>query len=167
MSTNTSSLVPPRFRIIRLFTSCIPCFPRRPRRTASGVTELMHDSSSQSITQSTSPVSRSAKPAPPAPAPVVAPPPPPSQPSPVPTSSSSNTNTNRSVSHPAPTANGNHASAQKTKKKTDAPVDPALMYESLKSRIAALEEEEVIEEEEERRFSTCVRSVPIMPSSSL
>lgn len=26
------------------------------------------------------------------------------------------------------------------------------MYESLKSRIAALEEEEVIEEEEERRF---------------
>lgn len=42
--------------------------------------------------------------------------------------------------------------AQKAKKKNDAPVDPAAMYESLKSRIAALEEEEVLEEEEERRF---------------
>jgi len=28
------------------------------------------------------------------------------------------------------------------------------MYESLKNRIAALEEEEVLEEEEERRFGT-------------
>ncbi len=29
------------------------------------------------------------------------------------------------------------------------------MYESLKNRIAALEEEEVLEEEEERRYGTC------------
>jgi hypothetical protein len=38
------------------------------------------------------------------------------------------------------------------KKKPEPPVDPAAMYESLKNRIAALEEEEVIEEEEEKRF---------------
>lgn len=44
-------------------------------------------------------------------------------------------------------------STQKGKKKNEpAPVDPATMYESLKNRIAALEEEEVLEEEEERRF---------------
>jgi hypothetical protein len=41
---------------------------------------------------------------------------------------------------------------QKGRKKTETPVDPAAMYESLKNRIAALEEEEVIEEEEERQF---------------
>lgn len=36
------------------------------------------------------------------------------------------------------------------------------MYESLKNRIAALEEEEVLEEEEERRFGTfsCVNLPP-------
>ncbi|KAJ7170178.1 hypothetical protein C8R46DRAFT_1091444 [Mycena filopes] len=50
----------------------------------------------------------------------------------------------------APGVNGHHA---KGKKKNDTPVDPATMYESLKSRIAALEEEEVLEEEEERRFA--------------
>nr|GAT57443.1 predicted protein [Mycena chlorophos] len=41
----------------------------------------------------------------------------------------------------------------KTKKKPDTPVDPATMYESLKNRIAALEEEETLEEEEERKFT--------------
>ncbi|KAF5388576.1 hypothetical protein D9757_004705 [Collybiopsis confluens] len=51
--------------------------------------------------------------------------------------------------HPPPLPNGTH----KPKKKPDAPVDPVTMYESLKSRIAALEEEEVLEEEEERRFA--------------
>jgi hypothetical protein len=53
--------------------------------------------------------------------------------------------------------NGNHAThAQhgRGKKKADTPVDPAQMYESLKNRIAALEEEEVLEEEEERQFGT-------------
>ncbi|CDO73002.1 hypothetical protein BN946_scf185007.g56 [Trametes cinnabarina] len=50
--------------------------------------------------------------------------------------------------------NGAHAPAQKGKKKaTDQPVDPSQMYETLKNRIAALEEEEVHEEEEERRFA--------------
>ncbi|KAJ7193309.1 hypothetical protein GGX14DRAFT_588990 [Mycena pura] len=48
-----------------------------------------------------------------------------------------------------PPVNG-HA---KGKKKNEVPVDPATMYESLKNRIAALEEEEVLEEEEERRFA--------------
>lgn len=71
------------------------------------------------------------------PAPLVSPPLPPAQSS-VPT---------RPPSHP-PAVNG----TQKPKKKNDAPVDPAAMYESLKNRIAALEEEEVLEEEEERRF---------------
>ncbi|THH17368.1 hypothetical protein EW146_g3418 [Bondarzewia mesenterica] len=53
----------------------------------------------------------------------------------------------------APAVNGTHH-AQKGKKKNEpAPVDPATMYESLKNRIAALEEEEVLEEEEERRFA--------------
>lgn len=51
-----------------------------------------------------------------------------------------------------PTSNGQN---QKNKKKAEpAPVDPAVMYESLKNRIAALEEEETHEEEEERRFGT-------------
>ena len=35
-------------------------------------------------------------------------------------------------------------------------MDPAAMYESLKSRIAALEEEEEFVEEEERRFGACI-----------
>jgi hypothetical protein len=52
--------------------------------------------------------------------------------------------------------NGHHTPSQnaKGKKRNDAPIDPAAMYESLKNRIAALEEEEVLEEEEERRFGT-------------
>lgn len=47
------------------------------------------------------------------------------------------------------------AAPVKGKKRNDAPIDPATMYESLKNRIAALEEEEVLEEEEERRFGRC------------
>lgn len=54
-------------------------------------------------------------------------------------------------SHSAP-VNGNHPTNMRGKKKPEPPVDPAAMYESLKNRIAALEEEEVIEEEEEKRF---------------
>ncbi|KIL71539.1 hypothetical protein M378DRAFT_19851 [Amanita muscaria Koide BX008] len=51
--------------------------------------------------------------------------------------------------------NGQHAQNAKGKKRIDppTPVDPATMYESVKSRIAALEEEEVLEEEEERQFT--------------
>jgi len=53
--------------------------------------------------------------------------------------------------------NGHHPPPQsgKGKKRNDVPIDPATMYESLKNRIAALEEEEVLEEEEERRFGSC------------
>lgn len=155
----------------------MPCFPRRPRRfsaaTTPGVTAPMHGSSSNTnqSTQAAPPISRPAKPAPPAPAPApaVAPPAPPSQPSPAPTSTSTSTssNTNKTALHTSPTVNGTNASPQKTKKKNDAPVDPAIMYESLKNRIAALEEEGVIEEEEERRFSVSVQSVLIMLSSSV
>lgn len=51
------------------------------------------------------------------------------------------------------THNHNHThSTQKGKKKAEPPLDPATMYESLKNRIAALEEEEVHADEEERRF---------------
>ena len=52
--------------------------------------------------------------------------------------------------HPPPAVNGSHS--QKGKKRADT-VDPAAMYESLKNRIAALEEEEVHADEEERRIS--------------
>jgi hypothetical protein len=86
--------------------------------------------------------SRSTKPPPagPAPpAPASAPPPPPN-----------------SARPSAPVSNHTHSHINghtaKARKKNDAPVDPATMYESLKNRIAALEEEEVLEEEEERRF---------------
>jgi len=69
---------------------------------------------------------------------------------------------NANAAHPTPPANrangqmptANGHSTQKGKKRNDVPVDPATMYESLKNRIAALEEEEVLEEEEERRFGT-------------
>ena len=53
-----------------------------------------------------------------------------------------------------------HAPAQKSKKKAAAaeqPVDQSQVIESVRNRIAALEEVEVHEEEEERRFGACVR----------
>jgi len=39
-------------------------------------------------------------------------------------------------------------------------MDPAAMYESLRNRIAALEEEEEFVEEEERRFGAYICSPP-------
>lgn len=48
--------------------------------------------------------------------------------------------------------NGTHAHSQKGKKKSEPPVDPSQLYESLKNRIATLEEEEIHNEEEERRI---------------
>lgn len=95
---------------------------------------------------------RTAKPPPtgPAPpAPVSAPPAPPSnaRTGPPPHNHPPPVNgTNQHHHHNPPPSNA------KGKKKVDSPVDPATMYESLKNRIAALEEEEVLEEEEERRF---------------
>ena len=53
-----------------------------------------------------------------------------------------------------------HAPVQKSKKKAAAaeqPVDQSQVIESVRNRIAALEEVEVHEEEEERRFGACVR----------
>ena len=94
------------------------------------------------------------------PAPLNAPPAPPPTQKPTPSS--------QHPSHPRPnqqpttqppanrgqlTTNGQNP---KNRKKADpTPVDPAVMYESLKSRIAALEEEETHEEEEERKFGAC------------
>ncbi|KAG6332538.1 hypothetical protein ID866_6549 [Astraeus odoratus] len=102
--------------------------------------------SSSHISQSSQATALNARPAKPAPpAPTVSPPAPPSQPP-----SAANT---KVPPQPTPSVNGNHSNSQKPKKKNDAPVDPAMMYESLKNRIAALEEEEVLEEEEERRFA--------------
>jgi hypothetical protein len=45
----------------------------------------------------------------------------------------------------------NGTQSQKTKKRAE-PMDPAAMYENLKSRIAALEEEEVHGEEEQKKI---------------
>ncbi|KAI1793111.1 hypothetical protein LXA43DRAFT_282216 [Ganoderma leucocontextum] len=105
------------------------------------------------------------------PAPAGPTPPAPAAAPPVPPNSAANTNTNPNASAAPPPAaapaaaparqtngaaavNGTHAPAQKGKKKAaEQPVDPSQMYETLKNRIAALEEEEVHEEEEERRFA--------------
>lgn len=70
--------------------------------------------------------------------------------------------------HPNNTAvNGSYSHNHKGKKKTDTPVDPAAMYESLKNRIAALEEEEVLEEEEERIFGACTVTPGLIPQLSV
>jgi hypothetical protein len=51
----------------------------------------------------------------------------------------------------------------KSKKKADsAPMDPAAMYESLKNRIAALEEEEEFVEEEERRYGAHIGTTSLL-----
>ncbi|KAG5634615.1 hypothetical protein H0H81_001371 [Sphagnurus paluster] len=117
--------------------------------------------------QSVNPI-RAAKP-PPAgptpPAPATVPPTPPIQ---------SNTAHPPPVNRPnpphnhTPGTNGHHHHSQKGKKRNDVPLDPATMYESLKNRIAALEEEEVLEEEEERRFAEeAVKSVKGMEEAAI
>ncbi|KAF8910114.1 hypothetical protein CPB84DRAFT_1764646 [Gymnopilus junonius] len=91
----------------------------------------------ETTTQQSAPVTRQAKPPPAGPAP-----PAPATAPPAPPNHASNVN-----GHPPPAQNA------KGKKRNDVPIDPATMYESLKNRIAALEEEEVLEEEEEKRFA--------------
>ncbi|KAH7930930.1 hypothetical protein BV22DRAFT_17641 [Leucogyrophana mollusca] len=106
---------------------------------------------------------RVAKPPPTGPAPLA-----PAVPPPVPPNNVSQPPPNRPPAHPSTAVNGTHAHNQKGKKKNDTPVDPATMYESLKSRIAALEEEEVLEEEEERRFAEeAVKSVKGMEENAI
>lgn len=95
---------------------------------------------------------RTAKPPPPGPAPPA--------PSSAPPAPPNHARQGPPAHNPPPPVNGTNqhhhhgppSSNAKGKKKADSPVDPATMYESLKNRIAALEEEEVLEEEEERRF---------------
>ena len=91
-----------------------------------------------------------AGPAPPAPA--TAPPAPPNHTNSAPVSHLSPPSYH--VHSCSPDINGNHTPSHnaKGKKRNEVPIDPATMYESLKNRIAALEEEEVLEEEEERRY---------------
>jgi len=97
---------------------------------------------SQSTTASTKPA-KSPPPGPTPPVPASAPPVPPSTAQPFVRPPA--------TSQPAPTpVNGTQTT--KNKKRNEPPVDPVTMYESVKNRIAALEEEEVLEEEEERRF---------------
>lgn len=100
---------------------------------------------------------RQPKPPPPGPAPpapLIAPPVPPNQSSTSPLPSPATRSNPSAHHHHAPGVNGHHSQTTKGKKRNDTPIDPATMYESLKNRIAALEEEEVLEEEEERRFGT-------------
>ena len=83
------------------------------------------------------------------PAPAAAPPAPPNN-------AHAHAHSSSNARQPNGAVNGTHAHTQKAKKKAadPPPVDPSQMYETLKNRIAALEEEEVHEEEEERRFGT-------------
>lgn len=83
--------------------------------------------------------------------------PPPTGPAPPPPASSAPAATNHA--HTNAKTNGVHSNnaattQQKGKKKNTepAPVDPSQMYETLKNKIAALEEDAVHEEEEEKRF---------------
>jgi len=86
-----------------------------------------------------------AKPSPPGPAPPV-----PASAPPVPPTAAQSPVRPPATPQPAPApVNGTQATK---KKRNEPPVDPVTMYESVKNRIAALEEEEVLEEEEERRF---------------
>ncbi|KIP11126.1 hypothetical protein PHLGIDRAFT_125026 [Phlebiopsis gigantea 11061_1 CR5-6] len=87
-------------------------------------------------------------PAPPAPA--AAPPAPPSAVAAQPGAVQAPPPANRQPNGPV---NGTHAHSQKGKKKSEPPVDPSQLYESLKNRIATLEEEEIHNEEEERRIA--------------
>ncbi|TCD71175.1 hypothetical protein EIP91_012124 [Steccherinum ochraceum] len=87
--------------------------------------------------------------------------PPPTGPAPPPPTTTTPNTANTTTNH-APKTNGVHGTAPaaqqpppKGKKKNPepAPVDPSQMYETLKNKIAALEEDAVHEEEEERKFT--------------
>ncbi|CAE6452991.1 unnamed protein product [Rhizoctonia solani] len=74
--------------------------------------------------------------------------PPPTGPPPRPTP-----NTNGNATRAPPQRKNPNANNPNVKVEPSAPPDPMTMYESLKNRIAALEEEEVTVEEEERRLA--------------
>jgi hypothetical protein len=170
-SRRLSGPAPTPPNIIGGFTSCLPCalsqtklkslsggHPARPI-VMNGANSNNHPPAHMSMNPGTG--SRVPRPPPPGPAP----------PAPAPPSNNFTPTNNYTHPHPHPhphahpyshthphahppsRVNGTSSGGgQKGKKKNDTPVDPATMYESLKSRIAALEEEEVLEEEEERKF---------------
>lgn len=143
---------PPRRTIglLRLFTSCIPL--RSTARRTPSAAEKDEKALARDM-NGAPPTTRQARPpptgpTPPAPAPAAAPPAAPhaagaqpgaAQPPPA----------SRPPNGPV---NGAHSHNQKGKKKNDPPVDPSQLYESLKNRIATLEEEEIHNEEEERKI---------------
>ena len=136
--------------LLRLFTSCIPSrsAPRSPP------SEKQHQPTSEK-----SPHMNGAQPArrppptgPAPPAPAVAPPAPPNAVAAQPSAAQAPPTASRQPNGPV---NGTHAHSQKGKKKSEPPVDPSQLYESLKNRIATLEEEEIHNEEEERRIGVC------------
>ncbi|CAL1694451.1 unnamed protein product [Somion occarium] len=90
------------------------------------------------------------------PAPIVAPPAPPNNhahphPHTHPPAGNRQANGPTNGTHPPPSHNQQQKAGKK--KNPDPPVDPSQMYETLKNKIAALEEDAVHEEEEERRFT--------------
>ena len=87
-----------------------------------------------------------AGPAPPAPAPA------PSTSSATPASAGSTTSASK-----APAPNGTTKTTKKAGKAAETPVDPQAMYESLKTKIAALEEELNTADEAELKYGKCLR----------
>ncbi|VDC05800.1 unnamed protein product [Peniophora sp. CBMAI 1063] len=93
--------------------------------------------------------------------------PPPAGPAPPAPQPSANSNPNSTAPPPART-NGTAGGKGKKKAEPPPPPDPAAMYESLRNRIAALEEHEVQEEEEERAFAEeAVKSVKGLEDSAV
>jgi hypothetical protein len=70
--------------------------------------------------------------------------------------SATNGTGNAAPSGHASTTNGRTSGK---KKASEPPIDPVTMYESVRSRIAALEEEEYLEEEEDTKMGLCLVSI--------
>ncbi|GJJ13379.1 hypothetical protein Clacol_007631 [Clathrus columnatus] len=131
-----------------------------------------HSSNSQNNTRTTAP----AKPAPtgpappvPSPAPTSAPPNPPTvPPANLVNGANSHTSQHHSQLNSASQKQSLHHAQQQAQKKKPDIVDPVAMYETVRNRIAALEEEEVHGEEEERKIvEEARRSVKGMSDSAV
>ncbi|KAI0783086.1 hypothetical protein C8Q75DRAFT_726534 [Abortiporus biennis] len=78
---------------------------------------------------------------------------PPAPPNTAPPNPPNHTNNSQPKQTNGPAVNGTHGQQKGKKKNPEPVVDPSQMYETLKNRIAALEEDAVHEVEEERRFA--------------